>query len=325
VMCRASGGEAKWAGEYDKEVKAYDVEAGKVKDLIEAMHGQKMTDEFIEPTGVCPGGGIADGDVFVCFNFRADRAKEMFECIAVKPLFDSAVERKPGMTISMTKLSAQFADLGIQTIFPPGSSSNGLSETVSKLGLTQYHSAETEKFAHVTFFFNGGREAPFEGEVRQLEDSPKVATYDLAPKMTVEKVANNMVAEIEAGKHTFLVCNLAAPDMVGHTGFYDKAMIAAAHTDECIGKIAAACKEKGVGLFITADHGNCETMLTEEGKPMTSHSCTPVPFVCQTGEKKVKRSVADRKDAGVADIAPTMLTYMGIPVPKEMTGESWID
>ena len=135
------------------------------------------------------------------------------------------------------------------------------------------HSAlSTRRYAHVTFFFNGGREEPFEGEERELKESPKVATYDLEPKMAAEPVADAMVREIEAGKHTLLICNLAPPDMVGHTGMFDKAMEAAAHTDYCVGKVRDACVKAGVGLFILADHGNCETMLTPDGKPITSHS-----------------------------------------------------
>ena len=163
---------------------------------------------------------------------------------------------------------------------------------------------------------------PLEGQINEMKESPKVATYDLAPKMAAEPVADAMVREIEEGKHTLLICNLAPPDMVGHTGFMDKAMIATSHTDEQIGKIADACKKNGVALFILADHGNAETMLTEDGKPITSHSTTPVPFVglLPSGDS----AAFVRKTGGVADVAPTMLKYMGIDVPKEMTGVSFL-
>ena len=234
-------------------------------------------------------------------------------------------------------------------VFAPQKACNGLSETISKQGLTQFHVAETEKYAHVTFFFNGGKEDAFEGEVRQMhepptpaqhpvptpwptprgatwqvremKESPKVATYDLEPKMAAEPVADAMVREIEAGKHAMLVCNFAPPDMVGHTGFMDKAMEAAAHTDMCVGKIKDACVKHDVALFILADHGNCETMLTPDGKPITSHSTTDVPFVGMLPPDSALKF--SRATGGVADVAPTMLTYMGIEVPKEMTGKSF--
>jgi len=185
----------------------------------------------------------------------------------------------------------------------------------------QFHVAETENYAHVTFFFNGGKEEPFEGQINEMKESPKVATYDLEPKMAAEPVADAMVREIEAGTHTLLICNLAPPDMVGHTGFMDKAMEAAAHTYFCVGKIRDACAKAGVGLFILADHGNCETMLTPDGKPITSHSTAPSPFVGMVPSDCPLKF--NRKEGGVADVAPTMLTYMGIDVPKEMTGKSF--
>ena len=222
------------------------------------------------------------------------------------------------MCVQMTQYSSAFSS---PIVFPAQQLTNGLCETVSKLGLTQFHVAETEKYAHVTFFFNGGREEPFEGEIRELKDSPKVATYDLAPKMAAEPVADAMVREIEAGTHALMICNLAPPDMVGHTGFMDKAMEAASHTDMCVGKIRDACKKAGVGLFILADHGNCETMLTPEGAPITSHSTTPVPFIAALPEGS---AAFTRKDGGVADVAPTILAFMGITQPAEMTGKSFI-
>jgi len=308
VMCRADG-------------ECETVAPGGVKAVIEAKYAlaEPEKDEFILPTGLLADGGIGDGDVFVCFNFRADRAREMYECISVKPKFETEKARTPAMCVQMTRYASTFES---PIVFPPQQLTNGLCETVAKLGLTQFHVAETEKYAHVTFFFNGGREEPFEGEVRELKESPKVATYDLEPKMAAEPVADAMVREIEAGTHTLLICNLAPPDMVGHTGFMDKTMEATAHTDMCIGKIRDACVKAGVGLFILADHGNAETMLTPDGKPITSHSTTDVPFVAalpSTCPLKFSRATG-----GVADVAPTMLTYMGIDVPKEMTGKSFL-
>ena len=323
-----------WAMDRDKRwervQKAYDVmcrgpgecetvAAGGVKAFVEAKYAADMKDEFFEPTGLVADGGVADGDVFVCFNFRSDRAREMFECVSVKPLFETEKLRTPAMCVQMARYNSAFTS---PIVFPPAQMCNGLSETVSKLGLTQFHVAETEKYAHVTFFFNGGREEPFEGEVRELKDSPKVATYDLEPKMAAEPVADAMVREIEAGKHALLVCNLAPPDMVGHTGMIDKTLEAVGHTDMCVGKIRDACAKHGVGLFILADHGNAETMLTADGNVVTSHSTTAVPFVgMMPPDCGLKFS---RKDGGVADVAPTMLTYMGIGLPAEMTGKSFV-
>ena len=307
VMCRDNGA-------------CETVAAGGVSDVVKAFYAQDppINDEFVEPTGLLADGGIADGDVFMCFNFRADRAREMFECISIKPKFETAVARAPVMCVQMTRYNSSFAS---PIVFPPQQLTNGLCETVSKLGLKQFHVAETEKYAHVTFFFNGGREEPFEGQVNEMKESPKVATYDLAPKMAAEPVADAMVREIEADTHTLLICNLAPPDMVGHTGIMEKAMEAAAHTDYCIGKIRDACVKAGVGLFILADHGNCETMLTPDGKPITSHSTTDVPFVGMVpSDCELK---FNRAEGAVADVAPTMLAYMGIDVPKEMTGKSF--
>ena len=307
VMCRADGA-------------CETVAAGGVKAVVQKSYDLEtpIKDEFIEPTGLVADGGIADGDVFFCFNFRADRAREMFECLSVKPKFESEVARKPVMCVQMTQYNSAFES---PIVFPAQQLTNGLCETVSKLGLKQFHVAETEKYAHVTFFFNGGREDPFDGQVNELKDSPKVATYDLEPKMAAEPVADAMVREIEKDEHSLLICNLAPPDMVGHTGFFDKAMEAAAHTDFCIGKIKDACVKAGVGLFILADHGNCETMLTPDGKPITSHSTSAVPFIAMVpSDCELKFKV---KEGGVADVAPTMLTYMGIEVPKEMTGKSF--
>jgi 2,3-bisphosphoglycerate-independent phosphoglycerate mutase len=180
VMCRAPG-------------ECETVPAGSVKAVVEASYAAEINDEFFEPTVLVADGGVADGDVFLCFNFRSDRAREMFECLSVKPLFSTDKQRKPSLCVSMAQYNSAFTS---PMIFSPAQMSNGLSETISKLGLTQFHVAETEKYAHVTFFFNGGREEPFEGEVREMKDSPKVPTYDLEPKMAAEPVAD---ARLEPG------------------------------------------------------------------------------------------------------------------------------
>jgi 2,3-bisphosphoglycerate-independent phosphoglycerate mutase len=295
------------------------VPKGTLGEYVEAKHAAGETDEFVKPCGVLADGGIGDSDVFLCFNFRSDRAREMFEAISVEPPFETAVRRTPALCVSFTAYNAAFKS---PIVFPPQKLANGLSEWISKKRLTQYHVAETEKYAHITFFFNGGREEPFEGEERGMVPSPKCATYDLEPEMNAVGVADAMVEQVASGKHTFLMCNFAPPDMVGHTGKLDKAIIAAAHTDEQIGKIAAACQEHGVALFVTSDHGNCETMLTAEGNPMTSHSTTQVPFVALLPKGDAAKFT--RVSGGVADVAPTMLKYMGISIPEEMTGSSML-
>ena len=314
----------------------------------QARHASGETDEFLKPVGVLADGGLADGDVFLCFNFRSDRvraeshrrdstrrdmyrasasfnhlsstwqAREMFEAVSTTPPFETAVKRTPAMCVQFTRYNSAFTS---PIVFPPQQLVNGLSEWVSKQGLSQYHVAETEKYAHVTFFFNGGREEAFDGEERKMVDSPKVATYDLKPEMSATGVADELCAQIALKKHAFFVCNFAPPDMVGHTGVLEKAVIAAAVTDAEIGKIAAACKENGTALFITSDHGNCETMLTPEGNPMTAHSMTGVPFVAMLPPES--KAAFNRKEGGVSDVAPTVLSYMGLPIPAEMTGKSF--
>merc|ERR1740117_41166 len=265
------------------------VPCGALAGLVGAKHEAGETDEFIKPVGVLADGGIKDNDVFMCFNFRSDRAREMFEAISVAPPWEHAPEtrRTPVACYQFTKYNSAFSS---PIVFAPQTLANGLSEWISKQGLTQYHVAETEKYAHVTFFFNGGREEPFEGEEREMVPSPKVATYDLQPEMNAAGVADAM----------------------------EKAIISAAVTDREIGKIAAACKKHDVGLFITSDHGNCDTMLTADNKPVTSHSTTPVPFAAMAQGPSFAR-----KTGGVADVAPTILAYMGLPIPPEMTGKSF--
>ena len=282
---------------------------------------------------------------------RRPRARRSFECMSVAPKFETAVARKPAVCSAMTRYNAAFES---PIVFPPNQMMNGLGEIVSSAASRSSASPRPKsarratrapaeaahpprpapsrprsrslraldpQVRYVTFFFNGGREEPFEGEERELKESPKVATYDLEPKMAAEPVADAMVREIEAGKHTLLICNLAPPDMVGHTGMFDKAMEAAAHTDYCVGKVRDACAKAGVGLFILADHGNCETMLTPDGKPITSHSTSKVPFIAMVPADSGLKFT--RADGGVADVAPTMLQYMGVDVPKEMTGKSF--
>ena len=284
---------------------------------MRTRHEAGETDEFIKPVGVLADGGLADGDTFLCFNYRNDRAREMFEAMSVAPPFATDVRRTPALCVSFTKYNAAFTS---PMVFPPQKMTDGLAETFSKAGLTQLHVAETEKYAHVTFFFNGGAEDAYAGEERVLLPSPKVATYDVQPEMNARGVADCICEQIAASKHSFIVANFAPPDMVGHTGVMEKAIVAAAHTDAQLGRVVQACKAAGYALFITADHGNCETMLTEDNSPHTAHSTTKVPFVAMLPD--CSTTAFNRSEGGLADIAPTILTYMGVPVPPVMTGKS---
>ena len=216
----------------------------------------------------------------------------------------------------MTQYSQNFP---FPVLSPPQQMTNVLAEWLSLQGLKQCHEAETEKYAHVTFFFNGGREEPFEGEERDLISSPQVATYDLKPEMSAKQVAQSMATAVLSGKFDFVMGNLAPPDMVGHTGKFEETVKAVEATDEAIGVIFEACKKAGVTLFITSDHGNAEKMCSEGGGPHTAHTCAPVPFICSD------KTVKSLENGSLCDMAPTILQYMKIAKPVEMTGKSLIN
>lgn len=218
----------------------------------------------------------------------------------------------------MTQYSGEFA---FPVLSGPQQMTNVMAEWLAKQGLKQCHVAETEKYAHVTFFFNGGREEPFEGEERVLIASPKVATYDLKPEMSSPAVAQSMAAAISSGQFDFVMGNLAPPDMVGHTGKFDETKRAVEATDAAIGVIFEACRQKGVTLFITADHGNAEKMTAEGGHPHTAHTCSPVPFICSDKSIKLTQKL-DERPAALCDVAPTILQFMNLKKPDEMTGSS---
>ena len=218
---------------------------------------------------------------------------------------------------TMTQYNQEFP---FPVLSPPQQLKNVLAEWLAVNGLKQCHVAETEKYAHVTFFFNGGREETFEGEERVLISSPKVATYDLKPEMSSKQVAEAMASAILSGRFNFVMGNLAPPDMVGHTGKFEETVKAVEATDEAVGIIFEACKNMGVTLFITADHGNAEKMCSEDGNPHTAHTCAPVPFICS--DKSVKFDLEG--EVALCDVAPTLLDYMKIGKPEEMTGKSLI-
>jgi 2,3-bisphosphoglycerate-independent phosphoglycerate mutase len=290
---------------------------------IENRYVQNETDEFIKPIAVATDGQkmrtIQDGDSVIFFNFRADRAREITRALTF-PDFDGfprAVRPKLAAYVCMTQYDASFP---LQVAFPPQALKMILGEYLANQGLAQFRTAETEKYAHVTFFFNGGREEPFAREERRLVPSPKdVATYDLKPAMSAESVADGVVAAIESERYAFVLVNFANPDMVGHTGVLPAAISAVDTIDHCIGRIINSARAHDTAVVITADHGNCEMMVDENGHPHTAHTTNPVPFIV-VDERQRGRTLAS--DGRLCDVAPTVLALMGLPKPSEMEGHS---
>ncbi|KAI9500854.1 2,3-bisphosphoglycerate-independent phosphoglycerate mutase [Coemansia spiralis] len=285
---------------------------------VEERYKKDETDEFLKPIIVDREGLVKDGDAMFFFDFRSDRMREITQVFGIKPTpFDSRVPDK----LHIATMTQYKSDYPFPAAFPPQKMTDVLAEWLSKKGIPQMHIAETEKYAHVTFFFNGGTEAQFKGEERDLIPSPKVATYDMQPAMSALEVADKVAEELGTGKYPFAMCNFAPPDMVGHTGQYDAAFKAIEATDEAIGRVYKACKAHGYTLFVTADHGNAEKMLADDGTtPHTAHTCSRVPFV-MTSDGKRKFKAYDDKFA-LCDVAPTLLEYMGVEIPEHMTGHS---
>ena len=288
--------------------------------VMQKSYGAGVTDEFIVPTVVTEGAGIKAGDSVIFFNFRPDRARELTRTL-VDPDF-AGFEREKGFFpltyICMTQYDATMPN--VEVAYRPESLANTLGEYLSRLGKTQLRIAETEKYAHVTFFFNDGVEAPYEGEDRVLIPSPKVATYDLQPEMSAYAVTDEAVRRIESGRYDVIILNYANCDMVGHTGVFEAAVKAVEAVDTCLGRLLAALEKAGGRAFLTADHGNADQMADENGAPFTAHTTNPVPFVAiGFGD------VTLRSGGRLADIAPTMLQAMGLPQPEEMTGRSLLE
>ena len=292
------------------------------EEAIENSYANEITDEFIVPATISDYKGMQDGDGFLFCNFRADRARELTMALGDKNFDGFARKKIINFTVmgELTEYSEDHAKY-LSTIYIPEEIVNSLGEVVSNAGLTQLRIAETEKYAHVTFFFNGGKETVFKGEERVLINSPKVATYDLQPEMSAEAVKNGVIDAINSNKFDLIVINFANPDMVGHTGIMDAAIKACEAVDKCIGEIAEKVKDKDGIMFITADHGNAEKMFDETtGQPFTAHTTNLVPFIMVANDvKNVKLS-----DGSLCDIAPTILQVMELPQPKEMTGRSLI-
>ena len=289
-------------------------------EAIKTSYENSVTDEFVIPAVIGDYKGMEDGDAVLMANFRADRAREILYALADSDFngFERKKIIKLSNSVGMTEYSVDHNRF-MKTIFPPEALVNILGEVIAENGLTQLRIAETEKYAHVTFFFNGGEEKEFKGEERILIASPKVATYDLKPEMSVYEVTEQLVKAIEDKRFDVIICNFANGDMVGHTGIMDAALKAVEAVDNCLGKVEQAIKNVGGVLIVTADHGNAEKMVDEKtGQPYTAHTVGKVQVVLVNDESGVKAL-----DNGcLADIAPTMLDLLKIKQPVEMTGKS---
>lgn len=299
-----------------------------VDDMVEGVQfcydsdseEHKNTDEFMEPLiNANVDGRIQEGDVVIFINFRNDRAKELTVVLTQQDMPEEGMHTiKDLQYYCMTPYDASFT--GVHILFPKSDVQNTLGEYISSKGLSQLHTAETEKYAHVTFFFNGGREAPYEGEERTLIPSPKVATYDLKPEMSAYEVKDKLVESIRANKYDFIVVNFANGDMVGHTGVYSAIEKAVTAVDSCVKDVVTAANETGYETIIIADHGNADHAVNEDGTPNTAHSLNPVPFIYITENKNAKV-----QNGILADVAPSILHIMGLEQPKEMTGKNLIE
>ncbi len=314
---------------WERVKEAYDLlVSGKGKmaeDMLQAMeesYAEGVTDEFIKPIVHVENGKpvatIEEGDVVIFFNFRNDRAKELTVVLTQQDMPEAGMKTIPNLQyFCMTPYDANFK--GVHILFDKENVENTLGEYLSTKDKKQLHIAETEKYAHVTFFFNGGREAPFDGEDRILVPSPKVATYDLKPEMSAYEVKDKLVEAINTKKYDFIVCNYANGDMVGHTGVYTAIEKAVVTIDACLNDTVEAAKKNDYEVIIIADHGNADHALNEDGTPNTAHSLNPVPFVYVTEKKDAKVG-----NGILADVAPSILHIMGLEQPKEMTGKSLI-
>ena len=311
---------------WDREEKAYAAfvygegeHAANAAEAIEASYAADKTDEFVLPCVTCEGGRVQDGDTVIFMNFRPDRARQMTRifCDDAFTGFERRGGRKQVHYVCMAEYDATMPNC--EVAYPPVELKNVLGQYLSENGKTQLRIAETEKYAHVTFFFNGGVEAPYDGEDRCVIPSPKVATYDLKPEMSAPEVADECVKRIESGKYDVVILNFANCDMVGHTGVFEAAVKAVEAVDAAVEKVVTAVLNAGGCAFLTADHGNAEKMKNPDGTPFTAHTTNVVPFVAiGCGDVKL------REGGCLADIAPTMLPYIGLPVPAEMTGKSII-
>ena len=304
---------------YDLLVKGEGKQATDMVAAMEESYAEGVTDEFVKPINNSNvDGTIKEGDVVIFFNYRNDRAKELTIVLTQQDMPEQGMMTIPGLQYyCMTPYDASFT--GVHILFPKENVENTLGEYISSKGLKQLHTAETEKYAHVTFFFNGGRETPYDGEERILVASPKVATYDLKPEMSAYEVKDKLVAAIKENKYDFIVVNFANGDMVGHTGIYEAIEKAVKAVDDCVKEVVEAAKATDYETIIIADHGNADNAINADGTPNTAHSLNPVPFIYVTANKNAKV-----ENGILADVAPSILHIMGLEQPKEMTGKNLI-
>ncbi len=303
---------------YDLMVKGKGKPSTDVLTAIKESYEEGVTDEFIKPVVMVdenrqPVGKITEGDVVICFNFRTDRLRQMTTVLTQKDFPEYGMKTIPLNYITLTTYDENFK--GIKVAFDKQKISNTMGEVVSKNGLNQIRIAETEKYAHVTFFFNGGRENEFENEKRLLIPSPKVATYDLQPEMSAPGIAEAIIAELKKKETDFICLNFANGDMVGHTGVYEAIKKAVETVDDCMGRVVETARENGYTALVIADHGNADNAVNEDGSPNTAHSLNPVPIVLVNDRyKKINSGI-------LADVAPTLLHLMDVHIPEEMTGK----
>ena len=304
---------------YDLIVDAKGKQATDMVKAMEESYAEGVTDEFIKPiTNAAVDGTVGEGDVVIFINFRNDRAKELTQVLTQQDMPEEGMKTIPGLQYyCMTPYDASFQ--GVNILFPKENVENTLGEFLSKQGKKQLHTAETEKYAHVTFFFNGGREMPYENEDRILVPSPKVATYDLKPEMSAYEVKDKLVGAINTQEYDFIVVNFANGDMVGHTGIYNAIAKAVHAVDNCVCEVIEAAKANDYEAIIIADHGNADNAINADGTPNTAHSLNPVPFIYVTDNNS-----ATVKDGRLADVAPSILHIMGLEQPSDMTGENLI-
>jgi 2,3-bisphosphoglycerate-independent phosphoglycerate mutase len=306
----------KW---YLASVKGEGPRASDPLDVIQESYARDVTDEFIEPVVIerdgKPIAPMQDGDALICFNYRADRMRQIVRSLTEEKFSGFRVGKRPKLhVVTMTSYDRTFE---LPVAFPPQSMANIVGETVSNAGKTMFRTAETEKYAHVTYFFNGGVETPFPGEERLLVSSQKVATYDLAPEMSAPGVTDVLCRAIDECAHDFVLCNYANGDMVGHTGSMPATIAAVETVDLCLGRVLTSVERAGARLLVTADHGNCEIMIDPEtGGPHTAHTTSPVPFVAvdPDGDRAL------REGGALCDVGPTILQMLGLERPTEMTG-----
>lgn len=305
---------------YDALTKGMGTHTTNMLDAVHQSYEAGITDEFIKPIIACDNAGqplaqIKEGDVVVCFNFRTDRCREITIALTQQAFPEQDMHPLQLHYVTMTEYDKTYKNVGI--IFDNDNLTHTMGQVIAEQGLKQIRIAETEKYPHVTFFFSGGREEPFDGEKRIMRNSPKeVATYDLKPEMSAYELTDAIIPEIEKQSADFICLNFANANMVGHTGVWSAAIKAAETVDNCVSKIVPKALANGYAVFLTADHGNSDYLINEDGTPNTAHTLNPVPFFIIANDYK-----GNIKPGKLGDLAPTMLAYMGIPIPQEMTGE----